>query len=268
MTGRLSRQNRNRLKLGLFGYNCSSGRAMTTAPERWMADWDSCLAVAELADSAGLDFLLPIARWKGYGGDTDYQGSVLETITWACGQLARTKHINVFATVHAPLVHPVFAAKQFVTADHIGGGRFGLNVVIGWHEAEFQMFGIERNDHVSRYEYGQEWIDVVIRAWGDEETFDFEGQYLKLLGVSLKPKPFGRTRPILMNAGVSDAGQAFALRNCDALFTETRLATLEAAAQSVANLKFQANALGRSIAVFTVGEIVCRPARFEAETFY
>ena len=25
----------NRLKLGLFGANCSSGRAVTTVPERW-----------------------------------------------------------------------------------------------------------------------------------------------------------------------------------------------------------------------------------------
>ena len=30
-----------------------------------------------LADERGIDFLLPIARWKGYGGDTDYQGATL-----------------------------------------------------------------------------------------------------------------------------------------------------------------------------------------------
>jgi alkanesulfonate monooxygenase SsuD/methylene tetrahydromethanopterin reductase-like flavin-dependent oxidoreductase (luciferase family) len=27
----------------------------------------------------------------------------------------------------------VYAAKQFVTADHAGRGRFGLNVVCGWN---------------------------------------------------------------------------------------------------------------------------------------
>jgi alkanesulfonate monooxygenase SsuD/methylene tetrahydromethanopterin reductase-like flavin-dependent oxidoreductase (luciferase family) len=41
----------------------------------------------------------------------------------------------VFGTVHAPLIHPLIAAKQLVTADHIGQGRFGLNIVCGWNEA-------------------------------------------------------------------------------------------------------------------------------------
>ena len=102
-----------------------------------------------MADEAGIDFLLPIGRWKGYGGDTDYQGATLETITWACGLLAATKRITVFGTVHAPLFHPIIAAKQMVTADHIGEGRFGLNIVVGWNEGEFEMFGVEQREHAS-----------------------------------------------------------------------------------------------------------------------
>ena len=42
-------------------------------------------ALARMADDAGIDFMLPIARWKGYGGDTDFHGATLETITWAAG---------------------------------------------------------------------------------------------------------------------------------------------------------------------------------------
>ena len=48
----------------------------------------------------------------------------------------------MFGTVHAPLFHPLIAAKQFVTADHVSEGRFGLNIVVGWNEDEFQMFGV------------------------------------------------------------------------------------------------------------------------------
>ena len=94
-----------------------------------------------MADAAGIDFMLPIGRWKGYRGETDHQGSTLESITWACGLLARTRHMTVFATVHAPLLNPVMAAKQIVTADLVGHGRFGLNIVVGWNDDEFQMFG-------------------------------------------------------------------------------------------------------------------------------
>ena len=46
-----------------------------------------------------------------------------------------------------PLVHPVYAAKQFVTADHAGEGRFGLNIVCGWNQGEFDMFGAEQREH-------------------------------------------------------------------------------------------------------------------------
>jgi len=65
----------NRLKLGLFGANCSSGRAVTTVPERWSGSWPDCARLAQMADRAGIEFMLPIGRWKGYGGDTDYQGA-------------------------------------------------------------------------------------------------------------------------------------------------------------------------------------------------
>ena len=69
----------------------------------------------------------------------------------------------MFGTVHAPLFHPIIAAKEFVTADHIGEGRFGLNIVVGWNEDEFQMFGVTQREHEQRYEYAQEWIDAVKR---------------------------------------------------------------------------------------------------------
>jgi dimethylsulfone monooxygenase len=131
----------NRLKLGLFGANCSSGRAVTTVPERWSGNWPDCIRLAQTADRAGIEFMLPIGRWKGYGGDTDYQGATWETVAWACGLLAKTERLTVFGTVHAALLPPLIAAKEFVTADHIGEGRFGLNVVCGWNEGEFDMFG-------------------------------------------------------------------------------------------------------------------------------
>src|SRR5262249_31947512 len=129
MRDRVTMRSANRLKLGLFGANCSSGRAVTMVPERWSGNWPDNLRLAKMADAAGIEFMLPIARWKGYGGDTDYQGATLESISWASGLLASTKRLHVFATVHAPLVHPVIAAKGFATADHISEGRFGLNLV-------------------------------------------------------------------------------------------------------------------------------------------
>ena len=70
------------------------------------------MQLAQLCDAAGIEFLLPIARWKGYGGETDFEGETWETITWAAGLLAATRNLTVFGTVHVALVHPIFAVRR------------------------------------------------------------------------------------------------------------------------------------------------------------
>ncbi len=270
MLDRLSMRSGHALKIGIFGANCSSARSATKVPERWPMTWPECLRLAQIADHAGIDFMLPIGRWKGYGGETDFHGTTFETVTWATGLLAATKRITVFGTVHAPLFHPLIAAKEFVTADHVGEGRFGLNLVAGWNEGEFEMFGVAQRDHETRYEFAEEWLDIVKRAWTEPGDFDFDGRFFHLRGARAFPKPVGGTRPIIMNAGSTPTGQAFALRNCDAFFTATSASrtSLEANAKKVAEIKAQAQSFGRAISVFTVGLIVCRPTQAEADDYY
>jgi dimethylsulfone monooxygenase len=263
----------NTFKIGLFGANCSSGRYCTTVDERWSGDFEDGLRLAKMSDDAGIDFLLPIGRWKGYGGSTDYQGSTYETITWATGLLAATERITVFGTVHAPLFHPLIAAKQMVTADHVGHGRFGLNVVCGWNEGEFEMFGVDTKDHAARYRQGQEWLEVMRKAWTTDD-FDFDGEFFHLRGVREKPKPYGGSLPLTMNAGSSGDGRAFALRNCDAWFTSVRVAgsereaDLEAAIPVIQDARAEARTHGREIGVYTVGVVVCKPTRAEAQEYH
>ncbi len=268
MQERLALHSRNPLKLGLFGANCSSGRAVTTVPERWSGNWRDCLRLAQMADEAGIEFMLPIGRWKGYGGDTDYQGETFETVTWAAGLLAATHRLTVFGTVHAPLIHPVIAAKEFVTADHIGEGRFGLNVVCGWNEDEFDMFGATMREHDQRYDYAQEWLDTVKRAWREEIDFDVDGRFICLRQVRAKPKPFGGSRPLIMNAAISPIGQAFAIGNCDALFSNAPKGKLNEFAAQIAQVKALARAQNREIDVYTVAVITCRPSQKEAEAYF
>ena len=265
MRSRVDGLSGNAFKLGLFGLNLSSGRSATTVSERWSGNWDDNLEVAILADDAGMDFHLPVGRWKGYGGQTNFEGHALESITWAAGLLAATRRISVFATVHAPLVHPVFAAKQFVTADQIGHGRFGLNVVCGWNSDEFDMFGVEQREHDDRYEHGAEWIAAIQRMWSETERFDFDGKFFRLRGVEAEPKPYGGSRPLIMNAGASPAGQAFAIANADMLFRNWR--SYEENAKDNAQTIEMARAGGRDVGVFTSGYVVCRATRKEAEAY-
>jgi len=265
---RMAMYSGNALKIGLFGANCSSGRCVTTVPERWSGSWEDCLALARICDEQGIEFMLPVGRWKGYGGDTDYMGTTLETITWATGLLAKTQRLIVFGTVHAPLFHPLIAAKQFVTADQVSGGRFGLNIVVGWNEDEFQMFGVTQREHEQRYDYAQEWLDAVKLAWGPQEDFEYNGKFIKLQKVRAKPKPFGGTRPLIMNAGASSTGRAFAIRNCDAFFTQASRTSMDETAQTVKAAKDEAAAQGKDLDVYAVGVVTCRPTKKEAEEYY
>jgi alkanesulfonate monooxygenase SsuD/methylene tetrahydromethanopterin reductase-like flavin-dependent oxidoreductase (luciferase family) len=268
MRDRMAMYNDNALKIGLFGSNCSSGRAVTLVPERWTGSWEDNLALARMADDAGIEFILPVGRWKGYGGDTDYMGTTLETITWATGLLAHTKRLIAFGTVHAPLFHPLIAAKQFVTADHVSQGRFGLNIVVGWNEDEFQMFGVTQREHEQRYEYAQEWLEAVKLAWAPQQDFDYNGNFIKLRQVRAKPKPYGGSRPLIMNAGASPTGRAFAIRNCDAFFTQASRMSMDETADRVKAAKAEAAAQGKELDVYAVGVVTCRPTQKEAEEYY
>ena len=68
-----------------------------------------------------------------------------------------------------------------------------------------------------------------------------------------------------MNAGASPTGQAFAIRNCDALFSMTPKGKLDEFAAHVGNVKALARQGGREIDVYTVGVVTCRPTQREAD---
>jgi dimethylsulfone monooxygenase len=256
-------QSQNKFKLGLFGLNCSNGMTMTKAPERWEGSWENNLAATQLAEEAGLEFMLPIARWRGYAGETDTEGSAYETLTWAAGLLAATRRITVFGTLHVAFINPVFAAKQVVTNDHIGHGRFGLNVVSGWNGDEFAMFGRQLLQHDDRYAYTEEWVTIAKRAWTEDAPFDFKGKFFDLTGVLLKPKPGGGRHPMLMSAGSSGAGRAFAARHADCLFMV--IVDQAALSRDVQTLRDMA---GRPVGVYASGHMIARATRKEAEEYH
>jgi alkanesulfonate monooxygenase SsuD/methylene tetrahydromethanopterin reductase-like flavin-dependent oxidoreductase (luciferase family) len=56
----------NKFKLGVFSANSDGGLTLTRVPERWPARWSEIVEVAQMADRAGIEFFLPIARWKGF----------------------------------------------------------------------------------------------------------------------------------------------------------------------------------------------------------
>ena len=172
--------NDNKLKLGIFGMNCNNGCAMTLAEEGHALTWDLTRKLATTADRAGFEVLVPVARWKGLGGPNNFNGRNFETYTWAAGLAAITENIALTTTSHVQTTHPVFAAKQAATIDHISGGRYCLNIVCGWFQPELEMFGVPFMEHDARYDYATEWFDIIRRLWTEEESFAYRGEYFQI----------------------------------------------------------------------------------------
>ena len=129
----------------------------------WAQNRDAAL----IAEEEGLDFVMSMGKWRGFGGDTDHWGTSLESVTMMAGIAALTKRVKIWATLHAILHNPVVAAKMIATLDHISGGRAGLNIVAGAYRGEFEQMDAwdESLDHDARYDLTEEWTTIVKRLW-------------------------------------------------------------------------------------------------------
>lgn len=257
--------NANKLKLGIFGMNCSNGCTITHAPTSFEPTYQHNVKIARLADRLGLELLVPVGRWKHFGGSTRFNADNLEVYTWATAMACNTEKLMVFATSHVPTVHPLLAAKQSATIDNISAGRFGLNIVCGWFRPEIEMFGIAQRDHDERYRMADEWLSVIKQAW-TEQDFDHHGEFYDIKGGFLLPKPVQQPYPTLINAGSSEAGREFSARHVDYNFIT--ITTEDEARFLIGDVKARAAVHQRDCGVMTYGLVCCRDTEAEARELY
>jgi dimethylsulfone monooxygenase len=259
--------NDQKLKLGVFGINCSYGLNISHAPTTYKVTWDHTCEIVRRADAMGFELALPVARWRGFGGTTDFNGESFETYTWAAGLAQATRNIMVAATSHVPTVHPIVAAKQAVTIDHISNGRFALNLVMGWFTPEMEMFQGTQRAHDDRYRYGAEWLSVAKRLWADETPFDFDSPYFHIKQAQAHPKPIQKPWPVLINAGHSPAARDFSAREVDFSFvgfdSVEQVRSVAAQVRALARTEYR-----REIGVCTSALVVCRETEAEARRVY
>jgi len=258
--------NENHFKLCLFASNVTGGLTISTAPGVNNPTWEGNLRLAQIADRAGFEAIIPVCRWIGFGGESQFMGKTFETFTWAAGLGAVTEHIMVVATGHVPAIHPVVAAKQSVTVDHITGGRFGINLVSGWFKSEMEFFQAKMHEHEVRYEQAAEWLQLVKRLWCEERAFDFEGRFYQALGADAQPKPIQKPHPVVINAGISPTGQRFAAQHAHVGFIMgediAELARNTRALRTIAKEEF-----ARDIVVLADMVIACFPTDAEARDY-
>lgn len=260
--------NDNKLKLGTFCTNTIAN--MTFVPEVLYPTWQNTLAAALIADKAGLEAIVPIARWKGYldGKPNHPTNDVLDVFAWAAAMAQATRHTCVFATSHAPTMHPLLVARQCATIDAISGGRFALNVVGGWNRREFDMFGIELVEHDQRYVYLEEWLRVVRRLWTEPGEFDENSKFFHMKKAISRPQPLQKGGVPIMNAALSPVGMRFSAKNSQIGLISPRGDAPEEWRPAVENYKKMAREeFGREIQLWTNVSVVQRDTKKEAEEY-
>ena len=186
------------------------------------------------------------------------------------GTAALTRNIILISTVHVLYGwHPLHLAKMGATLDHMTGGRWGLNLVTGFRPHEMDMFGLETIPHDQRYVMATEFTEMMERLWREDANVTWDGDHWSLHHAYVSPKPT-HGRPIMVSAGSSDAGLAYATQFSDLIFITSpggadigeALATLPAHTQHIRNL---AATQGRSIRTVINPHVICRETEREVE---
>lgn len=129
------------------------------------------------------------------------------------------------------------------------------------------MFGLTQKEHEARYAYADEWTTLLKQLWTRTEPFDYTGEYIQAFDAFSDPHPLQDPYPVLMNAGTSGAGRAFASQHSDLIFAS--LQDPQTATRQIAEIKQQArDTHGREVRVFGRAHIVCRPTEKEAREYF
>jgi FMN-dependent oxidoreductase (nitrilotriacetate monooxygenase family) len=189
-------------------------------------------------------------------------GSLEPTVVLAA-LAAATERIGLIATASTTYNEPYNLARRFASLDHLSGGRAGWNIVTtATLDAARNFNRSELPDHASRYARAEEFLQVAKKLWdswddaavlGDKETGRWgderlvrpaahDGEHFQVAGALNVPRsPQGH--PLLVQAGSSEDGRAFAANHAEAVFTAQQ--TLEEARSFYADIKRRAAAAGR-----------------------
>lgn len=272
----LQRAARNKLMLGLFLPLQSGAWSPSTAPRGTSWTFDYNARCAQKAEELGFDLVFGLAQWMGkggYGGKMAFREASTDPLMVTAGLAATTKHILLISTVHILYGwHPLHLAKLGATIDSMSNGRWGLNVVTGYKQSEFEMFGLAPIAHDLRYEMAGEFTSILKRLWSEDDELTIDGRFWRTRNAFVAPKPVNG-RCILVNAASSGAGLDYATSHSDLIFiTSPAGADLDKAVAALPahneRIKSQARAKGREIRTIINPHVICRETEAEARAQY
>jgi FMN-dependent oxidoreductase (nitrilotriacetate monooxygenase family) len=151
---------------------------------------------------------------------------------------AVTRHIGLGATRSTTYDAPYHVAREFATLDHISAGRAAWNVVTSMNDGEALNFGqVTHLDHDLRYDRADEFMEVAFKLWDSWDPdalvldkargiyadpakvrhIEHAGRWFQSRGPLNIPRSL-QGRPLIIQAGSSGRGKAFAARWAEVIF--------------------------------------------------
>lgn len=255
-----------RLHLNAFLMNTGHHEASWRLPESdpyAHVRLDHYVRLARIAERGTFDSLFLADGPQLWSRVAQRPAGALEPLTLLTALATATEHIGLIATASTSYNSPYNLARTFASLDIISGGRAGWNIVTTAGAEAARNFGLEHEPaHAERYARAAEFVDVALKlwdsweddtvvadkergVWGDDDKIHpprHKGTYFSVEGALNVPRtPQGH--PLLVQAGSSADGRAFAARSAEAVFTAQQ--TLDDARAFYGDLKSRARRAGR-----------------------
>jgi len=157
------------------------------------------------AEAAGFDDLWTIEQITG-------RYPVLESVSLLAYLSAVTTRIRLgTAVLVTNLRNPIQLAKELSSVDHLSGGRITIGVGLGGNTRMYGAYGLTEVRRVARFVEG---IEVVKALW-TEPGVTLSGDFFRLEGVSMEPKPLQKPHPPLWFGAHTEAAQRRAINHGD-----------------------------------------------------
>lgn len=165
-------------------------------PDGTMPSWADVRTVAQAVEQTGLDSVWLADHFLHRSPDGELTG-MHEALSLLSAVAAVTERVELGNLVLCSSFRdPGLTAKMAVTIDEVSSGRLILGVGAGWHDPEYEAFGLPTDHRFSRF---AEWLEIVVRLLR-QETVTFDGRYYSTDQGVLVPAPKRRI-PLLIAGG-------------------------------------------------------------------
>ena len=136
-----------------------------------------------------------------YAADASGSAECFEAVATHAALACETSTVTVGCLVYSVgYRHPAVLANAIATIDHLSDGRAALGLGAGWHQTEYDAYGIAFPPAGVRLAQLDEAAQCA-RGLLREETTTFDGEYFQLRDATCQPRPVQDQLPIWIGGG-------------------------------------------------------------------